>query len=448
MKILIVDDNNMERLFLSTALKSLRYDIFEAANGNEALSIIDSQNINIVISDWMMPEMDGIELCQKIREKKDSGGYVYVIMVTSRSEEEDLMRGFEAGVDAYLQKPITIKLLNVQVKVGIRIINLEQQLNYEKQKVSRFAHEMETLANQRAEQLIHSDRMATLGVMAAGIAHEINNPATFINGNIQTFEKFWNIIKERLSAQKISDNDISKEGNRKTTQSKIEDQKLAFIIEEMPSLIDGIRSGTGRIQRILNGLKSYARQDSPEFIKYDIHRIIDDALLLCNNSLKYNITITKNFMKNIPSVRCDPQQIEQVFVNIFNNAADAMDKISKGHINIITTHSLRNDIKSLIDKPDNFDQNDNPEYINQINALDNNNQIIVIIEDSGPGLSKEALRNIWNPFFTTKPVGKGTGLGMSISHGIIKSHGGSITAENRTKGGARFIIRLPIYEVD
>ncbi|MBF0228133.1 MAG: response regulator [Desulfamplus sp.] len=402
MKILIVDDNQMERLFLTTALKRLNYDIVEAANGNEALSILESQNINIIISDWMMPEMDGIELCQRIRARKNSNGYVYVIMVTSRSEEEDLMRGFEAGVDAYLQKPITIKILNVQVKVGIRIINLEQQLNYEKQKVSRFANEMETLANQRAEQLVHSDRMATLGVMAAGIAHEINNPATFINGNIQTFEKFWNIIKDRLSNVNIAD------------------QKLAFIIKEMPSLIDGIKSGAGRIQRILKGLKSYARQDSPEFIQYDIHRIIDDALLLCNNSLKYNITITKNFMKDIPSVKCDPQQIEQVLVNIFNNAADAMENISKGSLNITTTHDSR---------------------------LDSNNQIIVIIEDSGLGLNKETLRNIWNPFFTTKPVGKGTGLGMSISHGIIKSHGGSITAENKEKGGARFIIRLPTYEV-
>ncbi|MBF0376996.1 MAG: response regulator [Desulfamplus sp.] len=428
MKILIVDDNQMERLFLTTALKRLNYDIFEAANGNEALSMLESYNINIVISDWMMPEMDGIELCQRIRARKNSDGYVYVIMVTSRSEEEDLMRGFEAGVDAYLQKPITIKILNVQVKVGIRIINLEQQLNYEKQKVSRFAHEMETLANQRAEQLVHSDRMATLGVMAAGIAHEINNPATFINGNIQTFEKFWNIIKDRLS-----------NGN-------IADQKIGFIIEEMPSLIDGIRSGAGRIQRILKGLKSYARQDSPEFIKYDIHKIIDDALLLCHNSLKYNVTITKNFMKDIPSVRCDPQQIEQVLVNIFNNAADAMESISKGYINITTTHNSQNGTKSITEKPNNINQNDTPECINTINDLCNNNQIIIIIEDSGPGLSKDTLRNIWNPFFTTKPVGKGTGLGMSISHGIIKAHGGSITAENREKGGARFIIRLPIYE--
>lgn len=182
--------------------------------------------------------------------------------------------------------------MNVQVKVGIRIINLEQQLTYEKQKVSRFAQEMETLAKHRAEQLVHADRMATLGVMAAGIAHEINNPATFINGNIQTFEKFWNIIKKRLlytdtiDKSQTIDKDrlnqkriIYKKENEKENKNNKQDSQIAFIIEEMPSLIEGIKNGTGRIQRILKGLKSYARQDTPQFIEYSIHKIIDDALI-------------------------------------------------------------------------------------------------------------------------------------------------------------------------
>ncbi|MBF0411701.1 MAG: response regulator [Desulfamplus sp.] len=418
MKILIVDDNPMERLFLITALEKLNYDILQAVNGNEALSILEAQDINIVISDWMMPGMDGIELCQRIRARKNSDGYVYIIMVTSRSEEEDLMNGFEAGVDAYLQKPISIKILDVQVKVGIRIINLQQQLTYEKHKVSRFADEMENLAKQRAEQLIHADRMASLGVMAAGIAHEINNPATFISGNIQTFAKFWTVIKNRLLDERIGEEDQQKQDN-----------DTAFIIEEMPSLIDGIRSGAERIQRILKGLKSYARQDSPKFIEYDIHKIIEDALLLCHNTLKYNVSITKNFMKNIPSVKCDPHQIEQVLVNIFNNASYAMINMSQGILNISTRTNISIDYSTD----------------SSLDSSQDINFITITIDDSGPGLSKYILKNIWDPFFTTKPVGKGTGLGMSISHGIIKSHGGSISVENRPEGGARFIINLPVY---
>ncbi len=412
MKILVVEDDIMERIVLTTALKSLGYDIVEAVNGSDALSILENQNINILISDWMMPGMDGIELCQQIRSRKNSDGYVYVIMVTSKSEEKELLKGFEAGVDAYLQKPLSIKILNVQIKVGIRIINLEQQLKYEKQKVSRFAHEMEALAQQRAELLVHADRMASLGVMAAGIAHEINNPATFINGNIQTFEKFWTVIQRCLADER-------------------KDHRMAFIIEEMPSLIEGMKSGVARIQRIVKGLKSYARHDSPQFIQCDVHKIIDDALLLCHNSLKYNITIKKNFTMDIPPVRCDPHQIEQVFVNIFNNAADAIENISQATINISTTNDPPADRLNY--------------QTEQIDNTTDENQVIIMVDDNGPGFNKDTLINIWNPFFTTKPVDKGTGLGMSISHGIIKSHGGSITAENIDQGGARFIIKLPVY---
>ncbi|MBF0389918.1 MAG: response regulator [Desulfamplus sp.] len=421
MKILVVDDNKMERFLLTSALKSLGYDIFEAVNGNEALSLLESKSINLVISDWMMPGMDGIELCQYIRLRKNTDGYVYVIMVTSKSEEEDLMKGFEAGVDAYLQKPITIKILDVQIKVGMRIINLEQQLTYEKQKVSRFADEMESLAKHRAEQLIHADRMASLGVMAAGIAHEINNPATFINGNIQTFEKFWPLIEKSLA-------------------SNNQDNQMAFIVSEMPSLIDGIKSGTARIQRILKGLKSYARQDSTQFIEYELHKIIDDALLLCHNNLKYNITIIKDFMKDIPSVECDPQKIEQVFVNIFNNAADAMENMNKGTIKI-TTRTTNHKPLEEVGKDSHKDSQQDNQQDNQTAQ----NHVKIVIDDTGHGLSHDILRSIWDPFFTTKPVGKGTGLGMSISHGIIKAHQGTIKAENRPEGGARFTITLPIY---
>lgn len=424
MKILVVDDNKIDRLFLHVALKQLGYDIVEAVNGHDAISALDSQSINIVISDWMMPGMDGIELCQHIRARNDSDGYIYVIMVTSKADEQDLMKGFEAGVDAYLQKPISIKILNVQIKVGIRIINLEKQLTYEKLKVSRFAHEMETLAKQRAKQLVHADRMASLGVLAAGIAHEINNPATFINGNIQTFEKFWSIIQERLlspsrSGLSITDAAPANENATQTNEnSKFakpldeKDSRMAFIIDEMPGLIDGIRSGTRRIQKIVGGLKSYARQENPEPIESDVHKIIDDALLLCHNSLKYNITVEKSYSDNLPPLFCDPQQIEQVFVNIFNNSADAMENMAHGILGINTARE--------------------------------NNQVVICIDDNGPGLTRDSLDNIWDPFFTTKPVGKGTGLGMSISHGIIKSHGGSITAENNPAGGARFTIKFPV----
>ncbi|MBF0111366.1 MAG: GAF domain-containing protein, partial [Desulfamplus sp.] len=132
---------------------------------------------------------------------------------------------------------------------------------------------------------------------------------------------------------------------------------------------------------------------------------------------------------------CDPQKIEQVFVNIFNNAADAMENMNKGTIKITTSTTNHKPLE--VDK----DTHKNSQQDNHTAQ----NHVKIVVDDTGPGLSRDILRSIWDPFFTTKPVGKGTGLGMSISHGIIKAHQGTIKAENRPEGGARFTITLPIY---
>ncbi|MBF0200624.1 MAG: response regulator [Desulfamplus sp.] len=432
-KVLVVDDNKMERSLISVALKKYDYEIVQAEDGYGALACLEKEDVNIVISDWMMPGMDGLELCRQIRGKKSPGGYVYIIMVTSRAEKGDLMEGFGAGVDAYLYKPIDIRILDVQIKAGIRIITLEQDLLREKKKVSLYAADMENLARERAEQLIHADRMANLGMMAAGIAHEINNPATFISGNIQTFEKFWNFLKSYLenivsqvenivsqvekSEAQIEKRDSQTDNNACHVEKSApgdgsaDNAKLKFIMQEMPGIIKGLHDGTRRIRRIVGGLKSYSRQDRPHFSKAHIHNIIDDALLLCHNVLKHHVKVKKDFSVSTPSVFCDPYQIEQVMINLFNNAAYAMKDKKDGLLTVKT--------------------------------MENQGHVVVTVEDNGNGLGKDVLDKIWNPFYTTKPAGIGTGLGMSISQGIIKNHGGSISAANSSRGGAVFTLKLP-----
>ncbi|SLM32076.1 putative Response regulator receiver sensor signal transduction histidine kinase [Desulfamplus magnetovallimortis] len=408
MKVLVVDDNKMERTLISMALKKNQYDIIEAVNGHEALAAINSHDISIVISDWVMPGMDGIELCRKIRLKKNRDGYVYIIMVTARSEKEDFMAGFEAGVDAYLYKPIDIKILDVHIKAGMRIIALEKELVQEKKKVSLYARQMEELARERAEQLVHADRMASLGIMAAGIAHEINNPATFISGNIQTFEKFWSVIMDTL--------DVTMKKKERFPVGEEQFKRVNFVIEEMPSIISAIKDGTQRIRRIVGGLKSYARQDKPSFALTDINKVVDDALLLCHNTLKNHVKTVIDIAPGLPRIFCDRHQIEQILVNLFNNAAYAM--------------RIRVSGQGLL----------------KISAFKDGESLKLTVEDNGTGLDSETLNKIWDPFYTTKPVGEGTGLGLSISQGIIKNHGGTLTAENSRNGGALFSITLPIGE--
>ncbi len=395
MKILVVDDDSMSRKVVAMSLSIKGHDIVEACDGFEAMEIFKNEDIGILISDWMMPIMDGLELTRRIRAYSQDR-YVYIIMLTARTDKEDMLEGFDAGVDEYINKPPHIAELDARLKVGIRIVNLEQKLIEEQRKVTRYAQEMEHLADKRAEQLIHADRMATLGTLSAGIAHEINNPTTFISGNALTLEKFWPVINKQLENCKPDEPDLN---------------QVNFIKEEMPGAIKGIKKGAARITRIVSGLKSFARQDKPRKVPVDIHKTIGSALLMLTSKLKNNISVEKDFDESLTPVLGDPQHIEQVFINILSNAVDAMEEVEDAELTIRT----RKD----------------PEFIN------------ILIEDNGSGLNKTSINKIWDPFFTTKSTGKGTGLGMSISHGIIEAHNGTISVSNKQEGGASFLVKLP-----
>jgi len=398
MKILIVDDDKNTCTLLMHMLKYIGHKNVSAVNSaSEALELIEhDKEISIVIADWMMPEINGLEMCRRIRARTE-GRYIYIIMLSSKKEKEDILKGFAAGIDAYLPKPPEHDTLDSRIQAGSRIVNLEQQLLAEKRTVSRYAKEMETLANERARQLVHAERMATLGTLSAGVAHEINNPTTFINGNALLLEKYWEIQKKYLDKL-----DLTEE----------ETEQLNVLRSEIPEVIASIQNGVNRISTIVNGLKYYSHtgEEQPSII-YDIHQTIEDALLLCNTALKYNIEVEKDFADDLPALVGNPQQIEQVFVNIINNAADAMENMEQGYIYITTRHE--------------------------------NNEIKISIADTGPGLTTESLKKVWDPFFTSKPAGKGTGLGMSISLGIIENHKGTIMAGTAPDGGARFSITLP-----
>lgn len=323
--------------------------------------------------------------------------YVFIIMLTSKTEQESMIQGYEAGVDFFMTKPPNIELLNRMIAVGQRIIGLQQNLLQEKEKTQSYANEMEDLANDRAKQLVDADRLVTLGTMSAGIAHEINNPTTFISGNAQSFETFWPYIETLIK--------------EKGKESK-EADKLKFIREEIPDLISGIKNGADRITRIVKSLKTFAHHsDTQNHDYFKIQNAVQNALVLCHNKLKYNIEIIENIEGDLPQVFGDSQQIEQVIVNILNNAADAVKNLDNAIINI--------------------------------DAWQEETLVSIKIMDNGSGIKKENLDKIFNPFFTTKPVGEGTGLGMSISHGIIQAHKGAFDAGNNPDKGAYFHVILP-----
>jgi len=400
--VLVVEDEIVSRTLMTRSLEKLGYDVTVAVSAEEGLDILKSTPIDIVMLDWMLPGMNGVELCRLLRADEQFS-YLYIIFLTSMTEHEDLVLALEAGANDYSTKPFKLDEISARLNVAVRLIKLEQDLKKQSELSQKYADEMEKLAEERAAQLVHSDRMASIGTLSAGVAHEINNPMTFIAGNVKVLEDFIPFINNMHALAPADHPDID---------------QFDFIKEEVPRLVEAMNNGVKRTSKIINSLKAFSHQkreddDTLEYVS--IPEVIEDSILLCSTSLSKNVTINTNCDVMLPGVLGDHQQLEQIFVNLMINASDAMEEA----------------VGSTID----------------ISGAVLDESIVISIADNGPGIPQDLLDKIWDPFFTTKPVGKGTGLGLSISFGIIEAHGGRITVEN-TKTGAKFTITLPMYKED
>lgn len=267
--------------------------------------------------------------------------------------------------------------------------------------------------NQR--QLIQSEKMASIGQLAAGVAHEINNPIGFVMSNLRTLAEYVNTIISLLKTHDqcldaISSNDLNgKERLEKKIQEIREKEDMAFIFEDITQLLAESLDGTERVNEIVKDLKSFARLDESEVKEADINECIESTLKIVWNELKYKCEVRKD-LTPLPLTRCYPQQLNQVFMNMLVNAAHAIPE--QGVITI--TSGIEED------------------------------RIAVKFSDTGVGIPPENLSKLFDPFFTTKEIGKGTGLGLSISHGIVEKHGGEIKVESVVGKGTTFTIFLPV----
>lgn len=262
-------------------------------------------------------------------------------------------------------------------------------------------------------QLVQSEKMASLGVLTAGIAHEINNPVNFIFAGINSLQKDFDDISIVLNEiEKLNYEDT----NLKEKIKHIEKLKQEYYYNDaftgITETINDIRIGADRTTEIVKGLRTFSRIEKNSSSIFDIHEGIDAALLLLKNRYKSHVEIIKNYDKALPKIECFPGKLNQVFMNIISNAIDAIKK--KGTISI-TTQKINDDV-------------------------------MVKIKDNGEGISEEARSKIFDPFFTTKTVGKGTGLGMAISFGIIQEHGGKINVLSKQGEGTEIIVYLPIIK--
>lgn len=261
------------------------------------------------------------------------------------------------------------------------------------------------------QQLVMSEKMASLGQLTAGVAHEINNPINFVSANIKPLKENLSEIMDAIHRY----DQVIKENKLDSFFEEVwqfnTDQDLAYTMQEVQDLLKGIEEGASRTTEIVKGLRNFSRLDQNVLKKADINEGLNSTLALLHNTYKEYITIEKEYGK-IPEVECFPGEINQVLMNILSNAIQAIT--GEGKIFI----------KTWMDK----------------------NIVKIKIKDTGSGMDIATKDKIFDPFFTTKEVGKGTGLGLSISYGILKKHKGEIDVESEIGKGTEFTISLPIQQ--
>jgi two-component system, NtrC family, sensor kinase len=324
-------------------------------------------------------------------------------------------------------------------EVGVLAQNFNhmvQQLNLSQEKSALYSRSLEQKAQElqttlqelsaAQAQLVHSEKMSSLGQLVAGVAHEINNPVSFIHGNLDYLAEY---IRELVSVVKL----YRQSGVVVPGMAALDETlDLEFLIEDLSKILRSMKVGTDRIREIVLSLRTFSRLDEAEFKQVDIHEGLEGTLLLLQHRLKRQthraeIELVKEYGE-LPLVECYAGQLNQVFMNIVANAIDALDDLA---------------LQSSADG--------NPSYpagqIRIRTAVVGDDWVQVAIADNGLGMSEATQKQLFNPFFTTKPVGKGTGMGLSISTQIVDKHGGTLTCLSTLGHGTEFIVQLPIQQL-
>ena len=279
-------------------------------------------------------------------------------------------------------------------------------------KVKERTKELETANNELKStqvMMVHSEKMRSLGQLVAGITHEINNPVNFIHGNMIHLKNYFTALLDIINLYESLEYELSEEKRQELKELK-EKIELDFIKEDLPMLIKSCHEGTERTKNIILDLKNFSRLDEMVINNMDLAKEIDTTLNILYNKIKDKIEIIKDYEEDIPLIECHGGQLNQVFMNILDNACYAIEKTGTIFIRLQKTEK----------------------------------DVIIEIEDTGCGMNEEQLKKIFEPFYTTKPVGLGSGLGMSISYKVIQNHNGIITVDGTEGKGTKFRIQLPI----
>jgi signal transduction histidine kinase len=399
MKVLIVEDSLVMRRLLRSSLQKWQYEVTEAEDGARAWELFRHEHFPLVLTDWLMPEMDGLELTRRIRAC-ELPSYVYIILLTAKSEKEDLVTAMDAGADDFLAKPFDSDELRVRMREGQRIIQLELKL----------AEQYRQLRMTQAA-LVQSEKLASLGQLAAGMAHEINNPVAYVTNNLAVLNRDVRSVVEVLRAYRRGADVLAQADPRLAAEvAELEAAgDLAWIEENLPHLFAASLEGLGRVRSIVQNLREFARLDAAELDELDLNAALASTLEILAHDVQEKQLAVRTGFAQLPPVVCRPGKIHQVFHNLLLNAIQASQ----------------------------------PGGIIELRTAIDRDRALVEVQDHGSGIAPEHLPRLFEPFFTTKAVGRGAGLGLAICYGIIRDHGGAIEVDSQLGRGSTFRVRLP-----
>ena len=428
--ILIIDDHPTNLEVLYGALTEAGYEVLVEMDGKSGIEQAKYTDIDLILLDVMMPGIDGFETCRLLKEElltKD----IPVIFMTALSDVVDKVKGLSLGAIDYITKPFQQEEVLARVKTHVKLHRLKLELWQEKQLLEHRVQQRTEKLSQALEelqktqyQLVNSEKMSAIGQLVAGFAHEINNPLSFLSGNLDQANQAANDVIDYLClCQKKcppTDQEVLK---------KAEEIELEYLVEDLPQMLSSMRVGIERIANLSQALRTFARGDSEDKCLANIHDGLDSTLIILQHRLKANhirpeIQVIKNY-GTLPEIPCYLGKLNQVFMNILSNAIDALEEMNQER----SFAEIKADPNQIIITTE---------------FAETKPIIFIKIKDNAGGIPDQINIKVCDELFTTKSVGKGTGLGLSISRKIVEeNHGGSLTFESVFGEGTEFTIGLP-----
>ncbi|MBD2612788.1 MAG: hybrid sensor histidine kinase/response regulator [Nostoc sp. ZfuVER08] len=442
--ILVVDDTPDNLRLLSAMLTAQGFEVRKALNGKMALTACQMLLPDVILLDINMPGMDGYQVCQQLKAD-DRTCEIPVIFISALDDVLDKAKAFDVGGVDYIAKPFhgAEVVLRIENQINLRLLQVKlQEKNFLLQQA------LDNLKVAQVQQ-IQNEKMVALGQLVAGIAHEINNPISFIYGNLQYAGQY---VQDLVNIIEVYQQEYLQPTPK--IQQVSQDIDLNFVIRDLQDLIAAMYRGSNRIREIVLALQNFSRHDESEIKRVNIHEGIDNTLVMLQHRLKETpnrpaIVVVKNYGK-LPRIKCYASELNQVFMHLLNNAIDALEKgVGSGEWGDGEMGRWE-DEKRIITPQSTVNTQHSPLLIPQIQIytqMTNSNTVKITIADNGPGIQDSLRSRLFDPFFTTKPVGKGSGLGLSISYQVIvQKHRGNITCNSSVGQGAEFTIEIPIEQ--